>query len=62
MSRKAQDPVDRAFDNWRELNEEQKRRLADLQRGWNLAMGAGDTVTPTRTRKPKRKAAAETSE
>lgn len=61
MSRKAIDPVDRAFDAWRELTNEQQQRLADRQYGYWAAQQIGNEP-PKRTRKPRRKAATETAE
>lgn len=37
MSRKAADPVDVAFRAWLALDADQKRRLADVQRGFQAA-------------------------
>lgn len=58
MSRKAIDPVDRAFEHWCGLTEEQKQRLADRQHGWNAAQGLGIEAPPA-PRKRKKPAAKE---
>lgn len=56
MSRTRQDPVERAFEDWRALTEEQQRRLADRQWGWCEAKGIVGAPEAVRVKAPRGRA------